>query len=146
MAITHDSLNTFSLGVVSTLSVVLADDLAQYDIGGALVPAIWVSPPDTPQSYKVVPDSGIEAIFSIEPDMTASNLMGRLGQELKFCLLLRQWDLTKSIAPAVSKVMRCKKFLIHNPPVIRPYKEFGGEIYFSQAKIWLTATNIDLYN
>ena len=93
-AITHETLNAFSLGVVNTLSLVLADELGQYDIGGAQVPAIWVSPPDTPQSYSVVPGSGIEAIFSIEPDMTASNLMGRLGQELLFCLLLRQWNLT----------------------------------------------------
>lgn len=146
MAITHDSLNTFSKGVVDTLSLVLAADLGKYDISGALVPAIWVSPPDTPQSYKIVPNSGIEVIFNQEPDMPASNLMGRLGQELLFCLLLRQWDLTKSIAPAIHKVMRCKKFVIHNAPVIRPYQEVRGEIFYSQAKIYLTATNIDLYN
>lgn len=146
MAITHDILNTFSRGVVDALSLVLADDLGQYDIGGALVPAIWVSPPDVPQSYKIVPNSGIEVVFNQEPDITASNLMGRLGQELLFCLMLRQWDLTKSIIPATHKVMLSKHFVIHNAPAIRPYKELGGEIFYSQAKIYLTASNIGLYN
>jgi hypothetical protein len=146
MAITHESLNQFSKGVVDTLLLVLSDDLGKYSVGGTEVPAVWVSPPDTPQSYKVVPNSGIEAVFSQEPDMTASNLMGRLGQELLFCLLLRQWDLTKSIIPATHKVMACKKFVIHNAPVIRPYQELGGEIFYAQAKIFITATKIDLYS
>lgn len=146
MAITHDVLNQFSRTVINILLLVLADDLGKYDIGNAEVPSIWVSPPDTPQSYKIVPDSGIEVLLSQEPDMTASNLMGRLGQELLFCLLLRQWDATKSITPAVHKVLACKRFIIHNPPSIRPYQELNGEIFYSQAKIWLSATNIELYN
>jgi hypothetical protein len=143
--LTHSTLNEFSTNVVSTLSLVLVDDLGKYDISGAQVPAIWVTPPDVPQSYSVVPGSGVEVIFSIEPDIPASNLMGRMGQELLFPLLLRQWDSSKSIAPAVQKVLLCKQFVIHNPPTIRPYAEVNGEIYYSQARIFLSATQLESY-
>lgn len=143
--ITHDALDTFSKRVIDILSLVLINELGQYDVGGVTVPAIWSAPPDLPQSYKIVIGSGVECIFSREPTMAASNLMGRFGQVLKFNLLLRQWNINKSIVPAVQAVMASKYFTIHDAPVIRQYAEINGEIFYSQARILITATDFIPY-
>lgn len=145
MATTTTTLDTLSKGIIDTLLLVLDPDLGRYLIGDIEIPAVWVSPPELPQSYRIVPESGIEVIFNSEPDMTASVLMARMSQEYKFCLLLRQWNPNESIAPAVQKVMSCKHFLIHDAPMIRPQEQVNGEIFYAQAKIYLTVTDSTPY-
>jgi hypothetical protein len=145
MATTQTTLDALSKGIVDTLLLVLADDLGLYQIGDQQIPAVWVTPPELPQSYQIVPGSGVEAIFNAEPDMTASKLMGSMAQEYKFCILLRQWDTTKTIVPAAQKVLSCKHFVIHDAPMVRPQEQIMGEIFFAQAKIYLTVTDIVPY-
>lgn len=144
--LTNDDLDAFSKHVIDTLSLVLINELGEYDCGGTLIPAIWSIPPDVPQAYKIVPGSGVEALINREPLILATNIMGRLGQELKFTLTLRQWDIYKSIVPAVQNVMASKAFIIHDTPSIRNYAEINGEVFYSQARILLTATDLRPYS
>lgn len=145
MTTTKTTLDVLSTGVVDTLLDVLAADLGSYQIADQQIPAVWVSPPELPQSYQMVPGSGIEAVFNSEPDMSASQLLGSMSQEYKFCVLLRQWDTSKRISPAVQKVMSCKHFVIHDAPIIRQQEQVGGEIFYAQAKIYLTVTDLVPY-
>lgn len=145
MPTTQTTLDALSTGIVDTLLEILADDLGFYQIGEQQIPAVWVTPPELPQSYTMVPGSGVEAIFNAEPDMSASQLMGSMAQEYKFCILLRQWDTNKTIVPAAQKVLACKQFVVHDAPMVRPQEQIKGEIFFAQAKIYLTVTDIIPY-
>lgn len=129
----------------SFLATLLADDLGQYDINGTKIQSIWVSPPDLPQSYKIVPQSGVELIINAQPTMKDGGVMGRRSHHFYFQLLMRQWDERKTLTVPVLKVRGIEGLDIHTDPVIRSYQEIGGEKFYAQARMNVIATDLAAY-
>lgn len=145
MAITNTTLSSGISQLRSLLATTLAADLGQYDINGTKIPAIWVMPPDLPQSYSIVPKSGVELIINAQPTIFDGGTMGRRSHHFYFQLLMRQWDERKTLTVPVLKVRGVEGLDIHTDPVIRPYQEINGEKFYAQARMNVIATDIDLF-
>ena len=145
MSITQTQLDTFALNVSDAIRLLLADDLGVYQVEQGQIPAVWISPPDLPQNYKIVDGSGIEAILNLEPKMNDGGLLALKSYHLQFELILRQWNYDGVLAIAISKIQSESSFVIHQNPVTRPYIELDGAIYPAQARINLIVTQTNSY-
>ena len=145
MPITQEQLDTFALNVSDAIRLLLADDLGLYQVEQGQIPAVWISPPDLPQNYKIVDSSGIEAILNLEPKMNDGGMLALKSYHLVFELILRQWDYNGVLAIAISKIQSESSFVIYQNPVIRPYAELDGAIYPAQARMNLIVTQTNSY-
>lgn len=146
MAITQTQLDSFASQVATIIRELLADDLGLYQVEQGQIPAVWISPPDLPQTHKILDNSGIEAVLNLEPKLGDGGLIGQRSYHLRFELILRQWAYEIPLAIAVSKIQGDRRFIIHQEPVIRPYTELDGAIFPAQARINLVATHISSYS
>ena len=143
MAITQININSFTTNLLAKLSDLLADDLGTYQVGSATIPSIWMTPPDLPKGYKM--GLGVEVILNGEPKQSDGGLMGVVGTIFEFEILLRQWDTAKTLTVPIHKIRACSSFTIHKDVVSRPQREINGEIWYAQATISLTVTDLSFY-
>lgn len=141
--ITQSNLNVFTTRLLAKLTDLLADDLGQYQVGSATIPSIWMTPPDLPKDYKM--GLGVEVILNGEPKQSDGGLMGVVGTFFEFEILLRQWDTSKTLTVPILKIRSCKDFVIHKDVISRPQREINGEIWYAQATISLTVTDLSFY-
>lgn len=145
MTFTQASLNQGIKDLRAMLATLLADDLGKYQVGTSQFPAIWVAPPDLPQSYSIVPSSGVELIINAEPQIGDGETLPRQSIILFFEILLKQWDAKKTLTLPIRKIRRTEGLIIHSVPTVRSYQEINGEKFYAQARIRLIATDMDLF-
>jgi hypothetical protein len=145
MSFTSASLNQGIKDLRTFLAALLVDDLGKYQVAKSQFPAIWITPPDLPQSYTIIPSSGVELIINAEPAIGDGETVPRQTMILYFDLLLKQWDTKKTLTVPIAKIRRAEGLVMHSPPVVRPYQEINGEKFFAQARIRLIATDTDLF-
>jgi hypothetical protein len=132
----------------NNLILVLDSDLGKYEIlnpsGQKIseVPAIWTEPPELPSNYRVKPDSGIETIIQREPDPEYDSLLGNYIEVARYTIVLKQYDLSRSLTPVVGRLQICPYWNVLESPRVTSYTKTPEGIVRPRAVIKVSTAKV----
>lgn len=120
------------------LAEILVDDLGIYEILSGTqvvgqVPSIRVGNSTNNKNTRFKANSGIECVISF-PEIKSKPQLGSKFKELKYCLVLVQYDTTKSTSVAVNKILGEDSFQVIST-THSPYQYFGNEYRYEQCRV-----------
>jgi hypothetical protein len=129
------------------LKRILKTELGQYQLIKAnkvirTLPAIWTEPPVLPTEYKMLEQSGIEAIISRDPDLQQQQAFNNVLELYeKYTITLRQYNTSKSTQIAVTKLLSSNLFIITDQPRTVPYTQLSSGLVYETTTIKITAAS-----
>lgn len=131
----------------NNLKIILDTDLGKYEIvnpnGQKIneVDAIWVEPPELPSNYRVKANSGIEVIISREPNLIYERMAYEVGV-YGYCITLKQYDLSRSLIPAVDRLADSPYWNLQEQPKMFSYLKTAEGIVRPRAVIKVTVARL----
>lgn len=132
----------------NNLEIILDTDLGKYEIinptGQKIkeVPAIWVEPPELPANYRMKANSGIEAIIQREPDPRYNPLLGNYVEMANYTIVLKQYDLSRSLTPVVGRIQISPYWNILELPRVTAYLKTAEGIIRPKATIKVSTAKL----